>query len=128
MNRMTAVFVAGLVLFGNRSTWAQHPMHQDTTTHARKAHPDTGMMMMLNPLGVPMERMGSGTTWIPDAVPLPARHHMAGPWLIMLHGFVFAQYDTQGGPRGDEQFGRSTGPWSWRVETGWVGGCREERC
>jgi hypothetical protein len=52
-----------------------------------------------------MERMGSGTTWIPDAVPLPARHHMAGPWLLMLHGFVFAQYDAQGGPRGDEQLG-----------------------
>ena len=63
------------------------------------------MMMMLNPLGVPMERVGSGTTWIPDAVPLPARHHMAGAWLLMLHGFAFAQYDAQGGPRGDEQFG-----------------------
>lgn len=60
---------------------------------------------MLNPLGVPMERLGSGTTWIPDAVPLPSRHIMAGPWMLMLHGFGFVQYDKQGGPRGDEQFG-----------------------
>jgi hypothetical protein len=52
-----------------------------------------------------MERMGSGTTWIPDAVPLPARHKMVGSWLLMLHGFGFVQYDTQGGPRGDDQFG-----------------------
>jgi len=62
-------------------------------------------IMMIDPLGVSMERMGSGTTWIPDAVPLPARHVMAGPWLLMLHGFGFVQYDTQGGPRGDDQFG-----------------------
>ena len=60
---------------------------------------------MLDPLGISMERMGSGTTWIPDAVPIPARHWMAGPWLVMLHGFGFVQYDTQGGPRGDDQFG-----------------------
>ncbi|MGH7521968.1 MAG: hypothetical protein ACREMI_11880 [Gemmatimonadales bacterium] len=52
-----------------------------------------------------MERMGSGTTWVPDAVPLPARHTMAGSWLIMLHGWAFLQYDKQGGSRGDEQFG-----------------------
>jgi len=49
--------------------------------------------------------MGSGTTWIPDAVSLPARHRMIGSWLVMLHGFGFVQYDKQGGPRGDEQFG-----------------------
>jgi hypothetical protein len=68
-------------------------------------HPQGMAMPMTDPLGISMERMGSGTTWIPDAVPLPARHVMAGSWLLMLHGFVFAQYDTQGGPRGDDQFG-----------------------
>src|SRR5467141_3995415 len=62
-------------------------------------------MMMIDPLGVSMERMGSGTTWIPDAVPLPARHKMVGSWLLMLHGFGFVEYDAQGGPRGDTQFG-----------------------
>jgi hypothetical protein len=62
-------------------------------------------MNMTDPLGISMERMGSGTTWIPDAVPLPSRHVMAGSWLVMLHGFAFVQYDKQGGPRGDDQFG-----------------------
>lgn len=57
------------------------------------------------PLGISMERMGSGTTWIPDAVSLPARHFMAGSWELMLHGVAFAQYITQSGPRGDDQFG-----------------------
>jgi len=78
---------------------AQHPEHHPMT------QPPPMAMMMIDPLGVPMERMGSGTTWIPDAVPLPARHVMAGSWLLMLHGFGFLQYDKQGGPRGDEQLG-----------------------
>jgi hypothetical protein len=60
---------------------------------------------MTDPLGISMERMGSGTAWIPDAVPLPARHYMAGSWLLMAHGFGFVQYDAQGGPRGAAQFG-----------------------
>jgi hypothetical protein len=81
--------------------YAQHPTHP-----APRQTPMKPMaMMMIDPLGVSMERMGSGTTWIPDAVPLPARHVMAGPWLLMLHGFGFVQYDTQGGPRGADQFG-----------------------
>jgi hypothetical protein len=62
-------------------------------------------MMTPEPLGVSMERMGSGTTWIPDAVGLPSIHSMKGSWDLMLHGFVFGQYDKQAGPRGDEQFG-----------------------
>jgi hypothetical protein len=62
-------------------------------------------MSMEGPLGISMERMGSGTTWIPDAVMLPSRHFMKGEWNVMLHGFAFAQYDRQGGPRGSGQFG-----------------------
>ncbi len=80
---------------------AQHPGHP-TPQHA----PMQPMaLMMIDPLGVSMERMGSGTTWIPDAVPLPTRHVKAGSWLLMVHGFGFVQYDAQGGPRGDHQFG-----------------------
>jgi len=52
-----------------------------------------------------MTRMGSGTTWIPDAVILPSRDRMLRDWMIMTHGFVFLQYDKQTGDRGDEQFG-----------------------
>src|SRR5690242_9469115 len=44
------------------------PSKHDTTSMAM---PDTGTaMMMSEPLGVSMNRMGSGTTWIPDAVSL----------------------------------------------------------
>lgn len=61
--------------------------------------------MMIGPAGVSMERMGSGTTWIPDAVSMPSRRRMLGDWMVMAHGFVFAQYDKQSGERGDDQFG-----------------------
>src|SRR5216110_326990 len=80
---------------------AQHPV----PPMPRQAPLKPMALTMIDPLGVSMERMGSGTTWIPDAVPLPARHVMTGSWLLMLHGFGFVQYDTQGGPRGDDQFG-----------------------
>src|SRR5438552_17296016 len=80
---------------------AQQPAHQMPLQTPMKPM----AMMMNDPLGVSMERMGSGTTWIPDAVPLPARNVMSGSWLLMLHGFGFVQYDKQGGRRGDDQFG-----------------------
>lgn len=68
-------------------------------------HGHTTEDMMVGPAGVSMERMGSGTTWIPDAVSLPSRRRMLGDWMIMSHGFAFAQYDKQSGERGDDQFG-----------------------
>src|SRR5687767_12760669 len=60
---------------------------------------------MQGALGISMNRGGSGTTWIPDAVILPSRHYTAGNWMLMLHGFGFLQYDWQQGPRGDAQLG-----------------------
>src|SRR5690349_12193411 len=59
----------------------------------------------LVPLGVSMNRAGSGTTWTPDAVTLPNKQWMAGDWHLMMHGFAFGEYDAQGGPRGDSQLG-----------------------
>ena len=64
-----------------------------------------GHDMMSGPLSIPMDRMGSGTTWIPDAVSLPSRNRMIGQWEVMTHGFVFGQYDKQNGPGGDDQLG-----------------------
>lgn len=69
------------------------------------AHGHAGESPMANPLDVPMDRMGSGTTWIPDAVALPSYHAKAGEWDVMLHGFVFAQENKQGSDRGEAQFG-----------------------
>ena len=61
--------------------------------------------MMIGPLGISHERMGSGTTWMPDSSPMHAIHKIWGDWTAMLHGVAFAQYDDQGSHRGDAQFG-----------------------
>lgn len=63
------------------------------------------MQMMLGPLGIPLDREGSGTSWLPDSTPMYAVHRMTGAWLLMLHGNVFVQYINEGGDRGDDQFG-----------------------
>jgi hypothetical protein len=97
---------------------AHHAMPADTAhpadAHAGMAMPAAGTdsthdamqhTMTPGPLGISMDRLGSGTSWIPDAAPLPSRHFMAGGWELMLHGFLFLQHIDQGGPRGDDQFG-----------------------
>lgn len=76
------------------------PMKMSATTRVHLGH-----NMMSGPLSIPMDRMGSGTTWIPDAVSLPSRSRMFGQWELMAHGFVFAQYNKQTGPRGGNQIG-----------------------
>jgi len=85
-------------------------------------HGHTTEEMMIGPAGVSMERMGSGTTWIPDAVTLPSRRRMFGNWMVMAHGFVFAQYDHQSGERGDDQFGSLN--WMMLMATRDLGGGR----
>ncbi len=45
-------------------------------------------------------RDGSGTSWHPDSTPMDGLHAMNGPWMSMVHGFIDALYDEQGGPRG----------------------------
>lgn len=62
-------------------------------------------MTAMGPLGIPMAREGSGTSWQPDSSPMYAAHRMAGPWQLMLHGNVFVQYVSERGDRGDDQFG-----------------------
>jgi hypothetical protein len=56
-------------------------------------------------LGIPMSRMGSGTSWLPDSSPMHAVHAMRGAWELMAHGVAYLQYDRQNGTRGSDQFG-----------------------
>ena len=61
--------------------------------------------MQAAPLGIPHSRMGSGTSWIPDASPIREYAGMAGPWMLMAHGDVNLYYDHQATTRGDTQVG-----------------------
>jgi hypothetical protein len=63
------------------------------------------MQMNTRPLGIPESRMGSGTSWLPDASPMHAADVMLGRWTLMLHGNAFVQYDWQSGSRGSNQLG-----------------------
>lgn len=81
---------------------AQHSHHPTTTPDST---PMAHRAQAGAPLALPMSRTGSGTSWLPDASAIHARHFQAGRWALMLHGVVVAQYDKQSSARGDEQVG-----------------------
>lgn len=58
---------------------------------------------MVGPLGIPMSRGGSGTSWQPDATSMHVFHTRALGWQLMVHGSIFAGVNVQGSDRGDEQ-------------------------
>src|SRR6478672_13780505 len=57
------------------------------------------------PLGVASARPGSGTSWLPDSSRVPMFHASIAGWSVMVHGALFAQYDTQTTVHGGRQFG-----------------------
>jgi hypothetical protein len=71
---------------------------------AQHAGHEMPMPMAEGALGIPDARAASGTAWLPDSSPMHAAHFRAGGWSLMVHGIVAPLYDTQGGPRGDDQF------------------------
>src|SRR6266576_3221719 len=97
MRRLLLALIAGAAWPLRAQMDMQHPMEMNAA-----------------PLGIPETRMGSGTSWLPDASPMHASHHMLGGWTLMLHGKGFVQYDWQGGSRGSTLTTRS---WSSRRST-----------
>lgn len=87
--------------------------------HAAMGH---GGVAVVAPLGISMDRQGSGTSWIPDAVPLPGVHVTGEGWMLMAHGAGFFQYVKQQGPRGGEQLALLN--WFMLMATGNVAGGR----
>jgi hypothetical protein len=69
--------------------------------HAEAAHEHGGMKGYLGPY--PMNREGSGTSWLPDTTPHQGVHSTVGDWMVMWHALVNGVYDRQGGPRGAEK-------------------------
>jgi len=69
-----------------------------------------GMTMMSNSQSrnLPMNRSGSGTSWLPDASPMYGIMLNSGKWSYMLHGNVSVRYTDQDlfnkGSRGDKKF------------------------
>ena len=60
-----------------------------------------GMHGFLGPY--PIQREGSGTSWLPDATPHFGVHATYGEWQTMYHALFNLVYDQQGGPRGADK-------------------------
>ena len=51
----------------------------------------------------PIQREGSGTSWLPDTTPHFGVHATYGEWQTMYHALFNLVYDHQGGPRGGDK-------------------------
>jgi hypothetical protein len=86
--------------------------HQDMTHDANgmampnHQHGDHEMQMeMHSSINVvdPMNREGSGTSWIPDSSPMYGHMFMFGDDMLMLHGAIFPRYTNVSTRRGDDR-------------------------
>lgn len=99
--RRATYSVMGLVLLAGTPVAAQeHPEHPP----AEEQPPEHDHLEAPGPLGIPITRNASGTSWQPDVTPMHGIHLTAGAWTLMPHWSVFAGYDRQGSRRGDGQF------------------------
>lgn len=60
-----------------------------------------GMEHITAPLGLPPNRFGSGTSWMPDSSPMYGLMDTGDEWETMYHGAAHLAYDEMNGPRGD---------------------------
>lgn len=64
---------------------------------------------MVSLFDLPRARLGSGTTWLPDASPLYAVIPHVGRWGFLVHGNLYTGYNWFGSERGGKRFmGRNT--------------------
>ncbi|HTK21804.1 MAG TPA: hypothetical protein VL442_19945, partial [Mucilaginibacter sp.] len=99
------------------SAFAQKkPMKKDTSMKGMDMGDmkmDSGSMMSMKmnsqySLDVPMNRDGSGTSWVPDETPMYAYMIHGKKWMTMIHGSFFLRYNKQdlfnSGSRGGKKF------------------------
>jgi len=82
-----------------------HAKGADTVAGAPSQAADELEMHMAGVFGIPHARLGSGTSWQPEAAPHYGWHFLRGGWSLMVHGVAYAEYDRQLGSRGDDQVG-----------------------
>ncbi|MCC8424521.1 hypothetical protein [Mucilaginibacter sp. UR6-11] len=121
----TYYIIIAIMLAGSLSALAQMDKAKDTTK-APKRHThhmngvemddmdmmdmDMGSMKMNSQfsLDLPMNRDGSGSSWVPDESPMYAYMIQGKKWMSMIHGSFFARYNNQdlfkSGNRGGQKF------------------------
>jgi hypothetical protein len=75
------------------------PEHHHHTEHADH---DMEMQSSIN-IAEPMNREGSGTSWLPDSSPMYGHMLMIGGDMLMLHGAIFPRYTNVSSDRGDDR-------------------------
>jgi Heavy metal binding domain len=86
---------------------SEHMMHHGH--HMAMPHHDHGgheMQMEMHSsinLADPMNREGSGTSWLPDSSPMYGRMFMFDDNMLMLHGAIFPRYTNVSTRRGDDR-------------------------
>jgi hypothetical protein len=94
-----------------KDTAAKKPMKHDHAAMMKAMQHDTthkmGMMTSQFSLDLPMNRDGSGTSWVPDETPMYMYMIHGKKWMHMVHGSVFLRYNKQDlfnkGTRGGKQ-------------------------
>jgi hypothetical protein len=112
------IYLTAILLAATTPLFAQQTK-TDTTKIKRHTHMMNGVEMdddMMNmdmgsmkmtsqfSLDLPMNRDGSGTSWVPDESPIYAYMIHGKKWMTMVHGSFFARYNNQSGPRGGSKF------------------------
>jgi hypothetical protein len=87
------------------------PPHDHAKMMAEMQHDTTKLSMGMTSqfsLDLPMNRDGSGTSWVPDETPMYMYMVHGKKWMQMFHGSFFARYNKQDlfnkGNRGSSQF------------------------
>ena len=97
------MLLAGVLALASSSFSQQMPQHMHGMVEA-KPGPEMGGFLLS---GVPMNREGSGTSWLPDSSTMPAFHLSSGNWNLMVHGSAFVRFTSQdagnAGERGDRK-------------------------
>jgi hypothetical protein len=83
----------------NGMAMPDHPSHE---SHPPQEHMTMTMSSSIN-LADPMNRAGSGTSWIPDSSPMYGYMRMFGEDMLMLHGAIFPRYTNVSSDRGDDR-------------------------
>jgi hypothetical protein len=94
----------------NKDTTKKAPPHDHAKMMAEMQHDTAHHMSMTSQfsLDLPMNRDGSGTSWLPDETPMYMYMVHGKKWMHMFHGSFFARYNKQDlfnkGSRGGSQF------------------------
>jgi hypothetical protein len=100
LNKLPGIII---LLWISLPVWAQHEHHQMMDSSGM-----TATMSHTLSRNLPMNRNGSGTSWMPDSTPIYAYMKMTGNWNFMFHGSIFIRYNSQDifnkGSRGGDKF------------------------